>query len=258
MTRIAAAALILAGFVPATACAQEGVDAKCLDVLRKVGALYKEAKAMHADLSIDGTVDIDGQDKREVKVRGEIDFKRPNMIAIRSSASKDSNLGVEIVSDGKNLYILSRRLKQYTEKKLARQARGSWSHHSTARPAEYRHAVPERPRRGSMDQLLEGVTEGKHAGMDKVGDKQAHHLTFKQPNLDWEIWVAADDKPFILKTKNTMELPNGKLSTVETYSNWKVNPGFDKDPFQFKRRKGEKVERLGRPSNDDDKDKTDK
>lgn len=256
MTRIVPVALLAAGLIPAPLLAQDGVDAKCMEILKKTGALYKDAKAMHADLSIDGTLDIEGQPKREVKVRGEIDFKRPNFIAIRSSAPKDSNLGVEIVGDGKNMYILSRRLKQFTEKKapdnLAEIGRIILPLGQQNTGMLFQNVLAEDP----TDQLLEGVTEGKHAGMDKVGDKPAYHLTFKQPNLDWEIWVAAEGKPYILKANNLMELPNGKLSTVETYSNWKLDPSFDKDPFQFKAPEdAKKVDRLGRPSQDDDKDK---
>jgi len=97
-----------------------------------------------------------------------------------------------------------------------------------------------------MEALLEGVTEGKHVGMEKVGGKEAHHLTFKQPNLDWEIWVAAEGEPFVLKAKSVLETQNGKLSTIETYSNWKLNPDLNNDVFKFKApEEAKKVDRLG-------------
>lgn len=253
MTRLFAL-LAFASLLAPSARAQDGVDAKTMEILKKVGALYRDAASMHVDLLIDGTTDVDGQEKREVKLKGEIDFKRPNQISIRSTGSKDPNLGVEIVSDGKNLYVLSRRLKQYTEKKSpdkhAEIGRLILPLGQLSTGMLFQNVLAEDP----TDQLLEGVTEGKHAGMDKVGEKPAHHLTFKQPNLDWEIWVAAEGPPYVLKAKSQMELPNGKLSSVETYSNWKLNPKFEKDPFQFKAPDGaKKVERLGRPSNDDDK-----
>ena len=254
MTRLLAALAVASLLVPA-ARAQDGVDAKTLEILKKTGALYKDAAAMHAELLIDGVFDLEGQNKREIKVRGEIDFKRPNLISIRTTGITDSNLGAEVVSDGKNLSTHLRRTKQYTEKKapenLAEIGRIILPLGQATTGMLFQNVLAEDP----TDQLLEGVTEGKYAGMDKVGDKPAHHLTFKQPNLDWEIWVAAEGKPFILKAKSQMELPNGKLSSVETYSNWKVNPTFEKDPFQFKAPEGaKKVERLGRPaSSDDDK-----
>ena len=71
-------------------------------------------------------------------------------------------------------------------------------------------------------------------GAEKVGDLDVHHLAFKQPNLDWELWVGATGPPFVLKARSRARVQGGRVTTVETYTNWKLNPAFDKDPFQFK------------------------
>src|SRR5437764_1107660 len=82
--------------------------------------------------------------------------------------------------------------------------------------------------------LLEGVTEGKHAGQVKIGDRATDHLTFKQLSMDWELWVAADGPPFVLKTKSINKSQNGQVTTIESYTNWKLNAEFARDPFTFK------------------------
>jgi hypothetical protein len=246
VTRLLAVALAAAGLFVAPVRADDDIDAKTKDILKKVGALYKDAKSMHADLAIEGTMESDGQDKRDIKVKGTIDMKRPNMLAIHSTVNKDDKMGVDVVCDGKSIFIHGRRLKQYTEKKapekLSEIGRVIFPLGQQNTGMLFQNVLAEDP----TEQLLEGVTEGKHAGMEKVGGKEAHHLTFKQPNLDWEIWVAAEGEPFVLKAKNVLEGGNGKLSTIETYSNWKLNPELDKDAFKFKApEEAKKVDRLG-------------
>jgi hypothetical protein len=222
------------------------IDAKTMEILKKVGTLYKDAKSLQADLAIEGTREIDGQDKREVRAKGTIAMKRPNLIAIRTTANNDPNMGVDVVGDGKNLFIHGRRLKQYTERKapekLVEIGRIILPLGSQNTGMLFQNVLAEDP----TDQLLEGVTEGKLAGTEKVGGKEAHHLRFKQPNLDWEIWVPVEGEPFVVKARSLMELPNGRLFTVETYSNWKLNPEIAKDVFEFKPpEESKKVDRLG-------------
>jgi len=246
VTRLLAVALAAAGLFVAPVRADDDVDAKTKDILKKVGALYKDAKSMHADLAIEGTMESDGQDKRDIKVKGTIDMKRPNMFAIHATVNKDEKMGVDVISDGKTFVIHARRLKQYTEKtspsKLADIGRAMLPLGQQNTGMLFQNVLADDP----MEALLEGVTEGKHAGMEKVGGKEAHHLTFKQPNLDWEIWVAAEGEPFVLKAKNVLDGGNGKLSTIETYSNWKLNPQLSDDVFKFKApEEAKKVDRLG-------------
>lgn len=227
--------------------AEDGVDAKSKEILKKIGVLYKDAKSMHADLAIEGKMEADGQDARELKIQGTIDMKRPNMVAIRTNDKKDPQRGVEVVSDGKNLVMHMKHLKQYTERKtpakMAEIGRAILPLGQTSTGMLFQNVLADDP----MEALLEGVTEGKYVGIEKVGDKETHHLKFKQPNMDWELWVSTGEHPFILKDKTDLTLPNGKLSTTEMYTNWKLNPEFEKDPFTFKAPEGaKKVERLGR------------
>ena len=162
MTRLLAVALATAGLFVAPVRADDDVDAKTKDVLKKVGALYKDAKSMHADLAIEGTMESDGQDKRDIKVNATIDMKRPNMFAIHATVNKDEKMGVDVVSDGKTFFIHARRLKQYTEKsapsKLPDIGRAMLSLGQQNTGMLFQNVLAEDP----MEALLEGVTEGKH------------------------------------------------------------------------------------------------
>jgi hypothetical protein len=246
VARTIALSLAVLGFLARPARADDDIDAKSKEILKKVGVLYKDAKSLHADLAIDVAVEGDGQDKREFKVKGTIDAKRPNMFALRTIVNKDAGLGPDVISDGKNLVIFSKRVKQYTEKKAPAKmpdiGRAMLPLGFQNTGMLFQNVLADDP----TDALFEGVTEAKHVGMEKVDGKEAHHMKFKQPGLDWELWVASEGQPFVLKAKNLAEGPNGKLTTTETYTNWKLNGDFEKDPFTFKAPEGvEKVDRLG-------------
>jgi hypothetical protein len=102
------------------------------------------------------------------------------------------------------------------------------------------------------EQLMEGVTDVAYAGKEKLDGVETHHLTFKQPGFDWQLWIAADGKPFILKMQSNGSDDN-KFEIVENYRNWKVDEAPAKDVFTFTPDKGaKKVEEL---SNDEGEDK---
>jgi hypothetical protein len=83
------------------------------------------------------------------------------------------------------------------------------------------------------DALLDAVTACDYMGEEKVGDARAHHVRLKQPDLEWEVWVAADGKPFVLKVVTHTGAGETKMVTVETYTKWKVDHKPDDGAFKF-------------------------
>jgi hypothetical protein len=219
--------------VPAPAKPRDEIDAKTKDTVSKVGDLYKDAKSLHANLSFHVTVEMDGEKKCELRAEGTVDFQRPLSFALHTNVINDSSMGLDVVCDGKTLITHSRRQKQYTERQpgaLSQIGRSLLALGGPTTGMLFQNVLAEDP----ADALFENVTDGKFIGSEKIGDLDAHHLAFKQPNLDWELWVAASGSPFVLKAKSVAPVQGGKVTTVEMYTNWKLNPTFDKDLFQFK------------------------
>jgi hypothetical protein len=84
------------------------------------------------------------------------------------------------------------------------------------------------------------VTECSYAGKEKVGDVEAHHIKYKQPQFDWELWVAATGKPVVVKMATKQSGPGGSANYTETYSGWKFDAEPGKDTFTFKAPEGAK------------------
>lgn len=207
------------------------LDPKALDLVKQTAALYKGAKSLHAE----GTVVTDSDDggkKQQIKSEAVWDLERPNHFSLRTKLGGDAAAGLDVVCDGKKLFVHAKRRKQYTEEA----------------PAENMAAVAQMlPRYARMtgilflnvladdpyEALMQGVTSCSYAGKEKVDGTEAHHLKFEQPGLNWELWVAAAGQPVVLKMTSTLEGDNGKATTVETYRNWKIDTTPRKDAFAF-------------------------
>ena len=88
------------------------------------------------------------------------------------------------------------------------------------------------------DVLMQGVNSCSYVGKDKVDETPVHRMKFSQEGFDWELWVAAEGKPYILRMIRIADGPDGKMTTTETYKNWKLDGEFAKDTFTFSAPKG--------------------
>jgi len=217
--------------------ADDKLDKKVIEIVKQAGELYKNAKTMHAE----GTVvtKAEGGDAREAKVTAVYDVEKPMHFSLRTKINGDATKGPDMVTDGKKMFIYRKAQKQYVEfdapGSLAETGldllRRGLSQASGMLFANIMGADP-------ADQLMEGVFECSYAGLDKVDGKPVHRLKFKQEGMDWELWVASEGKPYVLRMINMREGPNGKVTTTESYSNWKLDAPIAKETFTFKAPEG--------------------
>lgn len=97
------------------------------------------------------------------------------------------------------------------------------------------------------------LTKSEYVGLEKIGDKPAHHLRLVGKVYSIELWIADGAQPFLLQSqitpdmKNTFKviseeqkkkMPAGfdtmSMSRTNTFSNWKINQSIAADEFQFK------------------------
>jgi hypothetical protein len=233
---------------PPTGKKYSGVDAKTAEVMKKLGKLYKDAKAWRVEATIDSTVQPEDGEKRQEKYSAVIDVERPNRFAFRTQRVGEGDSGHHMVSDGKTMTVFDKKRKQYAE--MAAPAKLGGYMQPLARMGDgglrtgilFLNILQDDP----DEALLEGVTKGEYVGIEKVDGRDAHRLKFKQERMDWELWVAADGQPFVLKMADTSERPDGsKVTLSETYKNWKVNAEPAKDTFTFTPPEGATKAKLG-------------
>jgi hypothetical protein len=238
------------GTRPALAGDDTKLDKKVVDLVMKAGDVIKNAKSLHAEGIVESVVQ--GDDKQQTKVKLSYDVEKPNRIALHSQRQDDKSAGVDLVSNGKTMFTNARRLKQYTEK----EAPDSLAEIAVSLPRLtvpqvgilFRNILTENP----GETLIEGVTACSKVGEEKIDSVTAHHLKFSQPDFDWELWVAAEGTPYILKMLSNLSGGDNKLVLTETYKNWKINEPMDEKTFTFVPSKDAKKVKVLQPPQQQD------
>jgi hypothetical protein len=92
----------------------------------------------------------------------------------------------------------------------------------------------------AFDLLTTGLTSGVVVGKAMVGGVRCDHLAFRNPVVDWQIWIADGDKPlphkYVLTTKDDPAQPQ----YITLMSNWRVAPKLKDALFSFSAPKGAK------------------
>jgi hypothetical protein len=212
--------------------AEDKLDKKTVEICKKAGELYKNAKTLHTEGTIVTKLDNNGQ-KRESNVTGVYEMERPNRFSLKTQLDGDAKKGPDVISDGKKLTIYRKALKQYVQEdapKDVSELSGRLLELGSAMTGMlFANIVNDDP----GDVLMQGVNSCSYVGMDKVDGTPAHHMKFSQDQFDWEMWVASEGKPFILRMSRSLDGDNGKLTSTETYKNWTVDAPAGKEAFTF-------------------------
>ena len=68
--------------------------------------------------------------------------------------------------------------------------------------------------------LSEHVESGEYLGLHKVRGRDAHHLLFRQQNIDWQIWIAEGWAPLPLKVVIDYKAEPGRPQFIAWISDW--------------------------------------
>ncbi len=223
---------LLCAAIAAPLQAEDKLDKKAVELCKKVGDFYKNAKTLHAEGTFVTKSDNNGE-KREVNVAAVYEIERPNRLSLRTQVDGDAKKGLDLISDGKKLTVCRKALKQYVEEDAPKDASDLGAKVLPIGPAMTGILVPNLLNDDPGDALVQGVNSCSYVGLDKVDGTSAHHMKFSQDQFDWEMWVAAEGKPFVLRMSQSVVGQNGKSAFTETYKNLTVDAPAGKDAFTF-------------------------
>jgi hypothetical protein len=230
--------------------AEDKLDKKVLEIVKQTGELYKNAKALHAEAAIDSKITGDG-DAKDVKVSAVYEVAKPLSLSLKTKINGDATKGPDVVADGKKLFVHGKSANQYMEidspASLGDVGMALLGLNATNTGMLFGNILGDDP----ADLLMQGVTDCSYVGLDKVDGTPVHRMKFTQPEFAWEMWVASEGKPYVLRFISTREGQNGKIVTTETYKNWKLDSAPAKETFTFKAPEGvKKVDQFEQPSGD--------
>ena len=85
----------------------------------------------------------------------------------------------------------------------------------------------------SYDELMAGVVEAKHIGVGVINGVECDHLTFRNADTDWQLWVRSGDRPlpckYIISSKTVAASPD---YTVQ-FRNWSAGKAAAARAFNF-------------------------
>ncbi len=230
--RALALAIVVPMTVVAARAADDNLDKKVVEIVKKAGDLYKNAKTLHVDGTLVTTVEGDG-DKKNLKVTAVYDIAKPAELSIRTKIDGDASKGPDVIATGKKLIVYRKAMKQYMEVDqpgtLGEVGLSLLQQGPSNVGMLFANILGDDP----GDLLMDGVTACSYVGMDKVDGKPVHRMKFTQMQFDWELWVASEGKPVVLRMVSITKAGDSTITTTETYKDWKIDATPAKDAFTF-------------------------
>jgi len=217
-----------AGFRVGPAMGGETVDPDADRILQSMstylGALTKFSATADVDSEI---IDMNGQ-KLQLSSSASVLVERPNKLyATRRGPVAD----VEVLFDGKVVTIHGKGLDVYAQFDSPGTiddaiATLGFETGLDAPGADLLYA-------DSYAGLTSNVTSGAYLGTAYVNGVECHHLAYRAPKVDWQIWVQAGEKPLPMKYVITSKWVAGAPEYALRFRNWDTQPKIDSAKFQF-------------------------
>ncbi len=81
--------------------------------------------------------------------------------------------------------------------------------------------------------LMTDVMSGAYIGTAYVNGTECHHLAFRAPKVDWQIWIQTGDRPLPLKYVITSKWVTGAPEYAVRFRDWNIEPKLEDGRFRF-------------------------
>jgi hypothetical protein len=81
--------------------------------------------------------------------------------------------------------------------------------------------------------LIERVYNGTYLGLHDVNGVKCHHLAFRAPNIDWQIWIEDSDQALPRKMVITYKDQPDVPQYIAVLDKWNLSPQFTDSTFAF-------------------------
>jgi hypothetical protein len=78
-----------------------------------------------------------------------------------------------------------------------------------------------------------GTNDARYVGREDLDNRLCHHLTFRSPTVDWELWMEVGDPPLPRKLLVDPKRGQGEARYLVQIRSWDVSPEFTEDFFVF-------------------------
>lgn len=239
-TCAALAAVVVLALSPSAARADEAIDPDAVSVLKQMSDFLGAQGSMSASYEASTEVVLTDGQKISYVGAGAFEFQRPGKLYVsRQGLAANAELffnGAQLVINGKtrNVYY-SKELSGSVDDAIdvVRSEIGL-----DAPAADFFH--------GDVAAYLgANAVSARHIGETMMSGMRVHHLAFRTPDVDWQIWVRADGDPVPLVYTITSKWVAQAPAYTVRFSDWKFGAPSDAARFDFTPPEGAtKVEQL--------------
>jgi hypothetical protein len=204
------------------------VDAESIQALKDMGAFLQKLSRFQVTSSVTGESVLEDGQKLQRSASAELQVQRPNRLrALMSSAGGER----ELIYDGKTATLYTPALKYYGSTEAADTIGGM------IRQLEEKFGIDvplvDLFIWGTEAAPIDKIESAMYAGQDFVDEEQCDHYAFRQPGIDWQIWIAAGDQPLPRKLVITNRGDEARPQSTSLLS-WNLKPTFKDAVFAFK------------------------
>lgn len=236
-----AASLAACCCLPAgSAIAAGGVNSDADEILRSMSKYLAGTKAFSVSADIGNEVITTEGQKLQLNSHADLLIERPSRFHItRQGKFAD----VALFYDGARVTLYGKTLNAYVQKDVAGTLDDAV--HAIEQGTGLSLPGADLLLSDPYKALTSGVTSSGYYGKAYVGGVECHHLAFRTPKVDWQIWVKAGDEPLPMKYVITTKWMTGAPQYSVQLSNWNTKPVIAAGQFKFVAPKGaEKLEAL--------------
>ena len=221
----AGAVLCAAGWVPG-ARAQPALDPDAQSVLTGMANYLGGLQSFSVEYSVVDEIVTPAGEKLQFLHSGEIVVQRPNKLyATRVGATGAS----EIFLDEKGISLYATNINAY----LQLDASGIDAAIDAVRNLGFDAPGADLLAAKPLDNQMTDITSGTYVGDTFIDGVKVNQLAFRGANVDWQLWVTADDKPLPLRYVITTKWLSGAPQYTLELRNWNAAPNIETTRFNF-------------------------
>ena len=227
-------------FAAGPAMSAEGVDPEADKILRSMSDYLNSLGAFSVNADIDSEIiDLNGQ-KLQLSSVSSVTVERPGKMYV---TKKGMIADAEFIFDGKILTVLGKNLNVYV------QYESSGAIDNSIHTLEFETGM-DMPGADFLlsdpyNILIDGVKSGAYMGTTYVHGVECHYLTFREDQVDWQIWVKKGEAPLPMKYVITTKWLTGAPQYSLRLWDWNTKPQIEPSRFEFTAPEGaRKVESI--------------
>jgi len=221
-------AAVLFGLAAGPVVATEGVNPDAHEVLKSMSDYLAESRAFSVSADISNEIITQEGQKLQLNGHAVLLIERPSHFRVtRKGRFSDAVL----FHDGNKVTIYGKAMNAYVQKDVA----GTIDDAINAIERDSGLNLPGADLLLSdpYKALTSGASGSGYYGTAYVEGIECHHLAFRTPKLDWQMWVKAGDEPLPMKYVITTKWMTGAPQYSVQLSNWNLKPDIAADQFTF-------------------------